>query len=223
LISIELGPEIYEWQGKDEILTEEYFKVKKTSPIYIKELTIDSKMKGIVLVGNIEVLVDTIIYTKSQGAFGDTIQFIGSNLVIAGLTLDDIQNFLNVVSLSSDESIRVENEASNIIKKVKMRLSDESATISVDSDSDPKYIIFGRKNFFLISSSKELVIIHKKQISVRKEDSSLVQIDEHNGITIVDKEKCLTIGRPGTKLNQLMLGKLGVNIASKVLENLIWE
>ncbi|MCK4849114.1 MAG: hypothetical protein KAT16_08825, partial [Candidatus Heimdallarchaeota archaeon] len=98
-----------------------------------------------------------------------------------------------------------------------------SASISIDSDSDPKYIIFGRKNFFLISSSEELVLIHKKQISVRKKDSNLVQIDAKNGITIVDKEKVLKIGGPGTKLNHSILGELGVNIASKVLENLIWE
>jgi len=223
LTEIKLGPEIYEWQGEDELLTEEYFKVKKTSSVYIKELTIDSKLKGIVIVGDIEVLVDTVIYTQSQGAFGDTIQFIGSNLVIAGLTVENIQEYINIVSLDSEESLRVENEASKIIKKVKMRLSDGSTNISIDSDSEPKYIIFGRNNFFLISSSKELVLIHKKQISVRKSDSNLVQIDAKNGITIVDKEKCLQIGGPGTKLNHLMLGELGVNIASKVLENLIWE
>ncbi len=223
MITIELEPEIYEWRGTPEILIEDYFKVTKTSSLYIKELIIDSKQKGIVIVGDVEVLVDTIIYTQSQGAFGDVIQFKGSNLVILGLTTEDLQNNVNIVTLSTDESLRVENEASKIIKKAKMRLSDESATISVDSDSDPKYIIFGRKNFFLIGSSKELVLIHKKQILVRKKDSNLVQIDAKNGITIVDKEKCLRIGGPRTKLNHSILGELGVNIASKVLENLIWE
>lgn len=223
MTEIELGPEIYEWKGKTEILTEDYFKVIKTSPIYIKELTIDFKLKGIVIVGAVEVLVDTVIYTQSQGAFGDTVQFMGLNLVIAGLTVENLQENVKIVSLNSEESLRVENEASKIIKKVRMRLSDGSTEISVDSETDPKYIIFGRKNFFLISSSKELVLIHKKQISVRKSDSNLVQIDAKNGITIVDKEKCLQIGGPGTKLNHLMLGELGVNIASKVLENLIWE
>ena len=223
MITFELEPEIYEWQGTPEILLEDYFKVIKSSSIYIKEITIDSKYKGIVIVGDVEVLVDTMVYTQSQGAFGDNIQFMGTNLVILGLTLENLMQHVNKVNLSSDESSKVEKEASQIIKKAKMRLSDESASISIDSDSDPKYIIFGRKNFFLISSSEELVLIHKKQISVRKKDSNLVQIDAKNGITIVDHEKCLRIGGPGTKLNHSILGELGVNIASKVLENLIWE
>ena len=93
------------------------------------------------------------------------------------------------MSLDSEESLRVENEASKIIKKVKMRLSDGSTDISIDSDSEPKYIIFGRKNFFLISSSKELVLIHKKQISVRKSDSNLVQIDAKNVYKLVVQER----------------------------------
>lgn len=223
MITFELEPEIYEWQGTPEILIEDYFKVEKTSSIYIKELTIDSKRKGIVIVGDVEVLVDTVIYTQSQGAFGETIQFMGSNLVIIGLTLEDLQQQISIVTLNSDESLRVENEASQIIKKAKMRMGDGSADISIDSDSDPKYIIFGRNNFFLIASNKELVLIHKKQISVRKGDSKLVQIDTKNGVTIVDKEKCLRIGGSGSKLDHSVLGSLGVNIASKVLENLIWE
>ena len=223
MIMMELESEVYEWRGTPEILIEDYFKVMKTSSIYIKELTIDSKHKGIVIVGDVEVLVDTVIYTQSQGAFGETIQFMGSNLVIIGLTLEDLQQQTNIITLNSEESLRVENEASQIIKKAKMRMSDESANISIDSDSDPKYIIFGRKNFFLIGSKEELVLIHKKQISVRKKDSKLVQIDAKNGITIVDKEKFLRIGGCGTKLDHSILGELGVNIASKVLGNLIWE
>ena len=221
--TIELEPEIYEWQGTPEILAENYFKVMKSSSIYIKELIIDSRHKGVVIVGNVEVIADTMIYTKSQGAFGETIQFMGSNLVIIGLTLEDLHQRVSMVTLNSEESLRVENEAYNIIKKAKMRLSDESVTISIDSDPDPKYIIFGRKNFFLVASNNELVLIHKKQISVRKKDSKLVQIDAKDGITIVDKEKCLRIGGSGTKLDHSVLGNLGVNIASKVLENLIWE
>ncbi len=223
MVSIRLEPEIYEWQGTPDILVQTYFKVNKTSSIYIKELIIDSKHKGVVLVGKLEVLVDTIIYTKSQGAFGDTVQFIGENLVIIGLTLENLKQNINLVTLTSEETLKVENEASQIIKKVKTRLGDESANISIDSDSDPKYIIFGRKNFFLISSEEELVLIHKKQISVRKKDSSLVQIDANTGITIVDENKCFNIGGPRTKLNNSLLGELGVKISSIVLDNLIWE
>lgn len=223
MITIDLGSEIYEWQGTHEILIEDYFKVGKTSSIYIKELTIDSKQKGIIIVGDVEVLVDTVIYTQSQGAFGETIQFNGSNLVIIGLTLEDLQQQTSIVTLNSVESLKVENEASQIIKKLKMRMSEGCTNISIDSDSDPKYIIFGRKNFFLVATNNELVLIHKKQISVRKEDSKLVQIDAKKGITIVDKEKCLRISGSGTKQDHSVLGNLGVNIASKVLENLIWE
>ena len=220
---IQLEPEIYEWQGAPEILKENYFKINRTSSIYIKELSIDTKYKGVVLVGDVEVLVDTIIYTQSQGAFGDTIQFNGVNLVILGLKLEDIQSYINSASLSADEILKVDNEASKIIRKMKTRLGDDSTNISMETDSDPKYIIFGRKNFFLVSTANELVLIHKKRVSVRKKDSNLVQIDSDTGITIVDKDKCFNIGGPGTKLNHSILGDLGVKISSIVLDNLVWE
>ena len=223
LASIQLKPEIYEWQGATEILTEDYFKVNKTGSMFLKEITFDFKYKGIVLVGNVEVITDTVIYTKSRGAFGDTVHFNGANLVIIGLTLEELSQHINLATLNTRESLNVEKEASNIIKKVKTRLSDESIDINIEADSDPKYIIFGRKNFFLISSKEELVLIHRKQIAVRKKDSSLVQIDANTGITIVDKEKCFTIGGPCNKLDHSILGEIGLKISSAVLDNLVWE
>ncbi|GAF93836.1 unnamed protein product, partial [marine sediment metagenome] len=83
-------------------------------------------------------------------------------------------------------------------------------------------LIFGRKNFFLIASIEKLVLINNKQISVRENDFKLVQIDPHEGILIVNKDKVFNLGGSASSRFSC-LGKFGVGIATSVLDHILWE
>jgi hypothetical protein len=223
MVVLELGNEIYEWTGQSIVLLEDYFKITSEQPLYIKEIFSDSELQGVVLLGNLDILVDSVVYTKDHGAFGDTTQFLGTGLVVFGFKISDIESSIREAVMSFDELIKINQEASQILKKAKSNLEDESTNIQFDDDPDMKYIIFGKRDFLLISSNKQFVLIHKKQLSIRKGDDSLVQIDKNDGIAIANKDRILRIGCPSSESAFSFLGELGVNIASKVLESLIWE
>ncbi len=222
-MELELGDQIFSWNGSSEILDEKYFQVKKLENINLIELTSDSKLDGVVLVGKISIVVDSVVYTQSHGAIGETTEFLGSSLAILGLKLTDVQKFLHKEFYDSHEAESIRKEANQLIGKLRDNLTNKTTNINFEKDSDVSYIIFGKSNLFLLGSTDQVILIHKKKISVRKGENSLVQVDPHNGITIANEEKCIRIGsqRKGTDLS--FLGELGVNIASKVLDSILWE
>ncbi len=215
--------ETYKWTGQSTVLIEDYFKIITDKTLYLKEIISDSELQGIVLLGNLNIVVDSIVYTQSHGAFGETTHFSGSSLVVFGLKISDIESSLKESVLSSEELMKINQEADQIPGKVKTNLEDETTNIQFDDDPEMKYIIFGRSNFFLIGSSNQFVLIHKKQLSIKKGENSLIQIDKSKGIVIANKERILRIGSPTSDSAFSFLGELGVNIASKVLESLVWE
>ncbi|MFX0016338.1 MAG: hypothetical protein ACFFB2_01450 [Promethearchaeota archaeon] len=221
--SIQLEDEIFEWQGKPEILYSPFYKITLFQPTKIIEVTTDTSTKGIVILGQIEAVVDAIVHT-SQGAVGNTTTFTGSNLVIFGLSISELKNFLHQSTLSEQEAQNIKDQAKEMIAKLKYWIeeSDPHMNISFD-DKDHEYVIFGRKNFLLVAEEKKFVLIHKKQISVRKGEHHLVQVDPQDGISIVEGDKVLRIG--GTSSNSLgsLFGELGVNIASSFLDHFLWD
>jgi hypothetical protein len=223
MITLELGQDIYEWSDPSTVLIEDYYKIVTNQILYLKEVISDSDLRGVVLIGDLNIIVDSVIYTKSQGAFGETTHFQGSTLVVFGLEISMIESSIRKVVLDTEKVNALNQEADQILNKVKTNLACETTNIHFDDDPETKYIIFGRKNFFLIGSKSNFVLIHKKQVSIRKGNNNLVQIDKNKGITISNKEKVLRIG--GTNYDSAFscLGELGVNIASKVLESLVWE
>jgi hypothetical protein len=97
--------------------------------------------------------------------------------------------------------------------------------ISLNDDGDEfHHIIFGRRNFFLIGGiqNKKFVLIHNKQISIRDGESKLVQIDPIEGIIIAKKDQVLNFGGRKNNLGSL-IGEFGVNIASSVLDHILWD
>ena len=44
-----------------------------------------------------------------------------------------------------------------------------------------------------------------------------------DGVTIVNKEKCLSIKGPSSDSSESILGEIGVSFASKILESFIWD
>lgn len=188
------------------------------------ELSINSSTKGIVLLGQIEVVTDALVYTTSHGAVGNTINFLGTNLVIIGLSLTQLTNSLKKSDLSEEKVLYWKNKAESMISKLKSRIEDRSCCMnfSFDDKEDFEYLIFGRRNFLLVGSEKKFVLFIDKQISIREGDK-LVQIDPYNGILIAKQDKILNIG--GTSRTNLgsLLGELGVNITSSVLDQVLWD
>ncbi|MHA1978909.1 MAG: hypothetical protein ACW98F_13820 [Candidatus Hodarchaeales archaeon] len=223
MIELELGNQIYSWNGPSEILDEKYFQVKNLAKLHLLELKSDSELSGIVLLGKISIVVDSIVYTQTHGAIGETTEFIGSSLVILGLELTSLQQSVNMVTDDSIEAKNIKKEANQLIGKLRDNLTNKSTNIHFDKDSDISYIIFGKSDLFLLGSSDHIVLIHKKKISVRKGENSLVQVDPHDGITIVNEDKCFRIGSQRKGADLSILGELGVNIASKVLDAIVWD
>ncbi len=222
--TIHLKYEIFDWQETREILYTPFYKVTPTEPTKIIEIITDST-KGIVILGPIEAVVDAIIYTES-GAVGNTTTFSGTNLVILGLPISKLEDSLTKSAINEQEAQKLKRQAEAMISKFKRRIEDTDSRINIsfgEKDEEHEYIIFGRRNFLLIGSKEKFVLIHNKQISVREGEEKLVQIDPVEGIVIAKKNKVMNIG--GTARNNLgsLLGEFGVNIASSVLDQIIWD
>lgn len=222
--TIQLHGEIFDWQGTREILYTPFYKVTSTEPTKIMEIITDTT-KGIVILGPIEAVVDAIIHTES-GAVGNTTTFSGTNLVILGLPISELKDSLIKSTLYEQEAQKLRGQAEAMISKFKRRIEDSDSRINIsfgEKDDENEHIIFGRRNFLLIGSKEKFVLIHKKQIFVREEESKLVQIDPVEGIVIAKRDKVLNFG--GASKNNLgsLLGEFGVNIASSVLDQIIWD
>ena len=223
MITLELGDQVYSWDGPPEILEEKYYQVGSLEKLQLIELKSDSELNGVVLIGKIRIVVDSIVYTQSHGAIGETTEFIGSSLAILGLELNTLQQYLVKTNNNLVEIESIKKEANHLISKLKENLTNKNTNIQFDKDSDISHIIFGKKNLFLLGSADHVVLIHKKKISVRKGENSLVQVDPFDGIIIANEVKCFRIGSYKKGSNLSILGDLGVNIASKVLDSIIWD
>ncbi len=222
--TIQLNDVIFDWYGKPEILYTPFYKVTLTEPTKIMEIITDST-NGIVILGKIEAIVDAIIFTES-GAVGNTTTFSGTNLVILGLPIIELEKFLSKSDLNELEAQELRRQAEAMISKFKSRIEDPDSRINIsfgENDEEHEHIIFGRRNFLLVGSKEKFVLIHKKQISVREGEEKLVQIDPIDGIIIAKKDKVMNIG--GTARSNLgsLLGEFGVNIASSVLDHILWD
>jgi len=224
--TIQLGDTLYDWHGEPEILSTPHYKITLSSSAKIMEVNTDfPSSDGIVILGNVEVIVDSIVYTKSHGAVGNTTNFSGINLVILGLSIADLENSLMKSSIPAEEVKEFKNQAKAIISKFKSRVEDPNMNISLNDDEDEfHHMIFGRRNFFLIGGihGKKFVLIHKKQISIRDGEYKLVQIDPIEGITIAKRDQVLNFGGRRNNLGSL-IGEFGVNIASSVLDQFLWD
>ncbi|MFX1507318.1 MAG: hypothetical protein ACFFDC_14645 [Promethearchaeota archaeon] len=223
--TIHLGETLYDWRGEPNILSTPHYKITITSPAKIMEVTTDFQTNdGIVILGNVEAIVDSIVYTKSHGAIGNTTNFKGINLVILGLSIADLENFLVKSDIPVEEAQKFRNQAEAIISKFKRRVEDPNMNISLDDEEEFHHMIFGRRNFFLLGGlhNKKFVLIHKKQISIRDGEYKLVQIDPVEGITIAKRDQVLNIGGARNNLGSL-IGEFGVNIASSVLDHIFWD
>ncbi len=223
MITLELGDQIYSWQGSTQIIDGTYYQVNSVDKLNVIELKGNGGISGVVLVGKVSIIVDTIIYTQSHGAIGETTEYVGSSLAILGLELSTLKQFLQEEIFDSEVSATVRREADQLISKLKDNLTNKSTNIQFEKDSDINYIIFGKSNLFLIGSTNEFVVIHKKKISVRKGENSLVQVDPIDGIVIANREKCLRIGSQSQGKDLSFLGNLGVNFASKILDAIVWD
>ncbi|MHA2224738.1 MAG: hypothetical protein ACXAC8_06015 [Candidatus Hodarchaeales archaeon] len=223
--TLQLSEEIFDWTGTEDILTTPYYKIVINEPTKLIEVTTDSSVKGVIILGKIKVVVDTLIYNTSHGALGNTTTFSGTNLVVLGLPLSQVEEFL-VKSALTDEEIQNWNaQAETMISKLRSRVEDPTMKMDLSIDHDDKdceYIIFGRRNFLLIGSEKKFVLIHKEQISVREGERKLVQISSQDGIVVAEKNKVLNIGGSSKANIGSLLGELGVNIASTVLDQVLW-
>ncbi|MFX0204722.1 MAG: hypothetical protein ACFFDT_01960 [Candidatus Hodarchaeota archaeon] len=224
--TIHLGETLYDWQGEPDILSTPHYKITITGSAKIIEINTDFQANdGIVILGNVEAIVDSIVYTKSHGAVGNTTNFKGVNLVILGLSAGDLESSLVKSDLPVEETQKFRNQAEAIISKFKRRVEDPNMNISLDDEDDEfRHMIFGRRNFFLVGGlhSKKFVLIHKKQISIRDGEYKLVQIDPVEGIIIAKRDQVLNIGGARNNLGSL-IGEFGVNIASSVLDHIFWD
>ncbi len=219
---IQITHDIFEWNGGPEILKNPYYKVCLDSKARILGLETDSSIEGIIILGDVEAIVDSIIYTKSHGAIGNTTNFTGTNLVIFGLSVTILKDFLVKLDLTEQEHLQYKEEAETMLIKLKKTIKSHETSINIDSDDEMEFIIFGRRNFLLVGGQEFFVLIHNKQIAVRKGDSKLIQIDPHDGILIAEKNKVLNIGGSVTK-SRSILGEIGVNLAASLLDNILWE
>ncbi len=219
-----LGNRIYEYLGLPEIINTSSYKILISSKSNIVELITESELNGIIVLGSVEVIVDTLIHTKNYGSVGDTIQFRGTNLVILGLNIAQLGSKLQEIS-SFDKSYEDSMiKAKDMIKKINKTIEDPETRISFGKEDDEKirHFIFGRRNFLLIGSDSKLVLIHRKKVSVKEGESKLIQIDPETGILIANYDKVINIGG-GKKDRYSFLGKLGVNIAASVLDEVLWD
>ncbi|MHA2075865.1 MAG: hypothetical protein ACXACU_18495 [Candidatus Hodarchaeales archaeon] len=220
---IQLKDDFYEWTGSSEILKSSYFKVSPETKAKIIGVESDISNEGVIIIGNVKAIIDSLIFTKSHGAVGNTISFSGTNLVILGLSIADLHEFLTKIELSEQNYSSLKEKAESMISKFNRTLSSPKTSINMDQNEDEmQYIIFGKRNFLLITSENKFVLIHNKQISIRKGEHKLVQIDPHEGILIAEKNKVFNIGGSLTK-GRSILGEFGVNIANSVLENILWD
>lgn len=224
--TFQLQDEIFDYKGKSEILYTPFYKIT-TESVKIMEIITDTSMNGIVILGPVEALVDSIIYTDSHGAVGNTTTFTGTNLVILGLSITELEEFLIKSQLNDREKLHWKNEADEMISKLKHRIEDPDICMNIsfgeEEDEDKGHIIFGRRNLLLIGSEKKFVLINKKQVTVRDGERKLVQVDINDGVLIANSNNVLNIG--GTSKSNLgsLLGNLGVNIASSVLDHILWD
>jgi hypothetical protein len=223
--TLQLGNDIFDWHGTPEILATSLYKINLVEPVRIMEVITDSNKEGIVILGRIEAVVDSIIYTSSHGAVGNTTTFSGTNLVVLGLSIAQLDQSIRKSILTETESFRLKHEAQSMISKLKKRIEDPFSSINIDFDDDREsdFIIFGRRNFLLIGGDNNFVLLHKKQITVRKGDRKLVQVDSKDGIPVAEHEKVLQIGGSARHNLGSILGGFGVNIASSVLNEILWD
>ena len=186
------------------------------------EVITDDSTNGIVVLGSIEAVVDSIIYTKSHGAVGNTTNFSGKNLVILGLPISQLTEDIKQSVASEEDTQQWKEEARLMIKKLKMRIEEPDSSFNIDFDDHHEFIIFGRRNFLLVGSETKFVLVHKKQISVREGETKLVQIDQ-DGIIIAKNKKVLHLGGPSRKNCGNILGEFGVSVASSVLDQILWD
>lgn len=223
LNTLNLGESTYRWIGEADFLREDYFKITKSNELYVKEISSNFNLQGVVLIGKIDVTVDSIIYTASNGACGDTYQFTGKSLVVFGVTIEKLKTTAKISLLQDQRKQAIDTKAEEIIQNLRDKILSENCCISFDKDDEVKYIIFGKHDFFLTGNASQFVLIHKKHISIRKGEEKLVEISPEVGIRISDKKKSFSINRPRDDSSYSFLGDIGVNIASTILENLIWD
>lgn len=221
--TIQLGDELYDWHGDPEIISTPFYKVTFPEPIKMMEVITDDSTNGIVILGRIEAVVDSIIYTESHGAVGNTTNFSGKNLVILGLPITRLTEDIKLCEASENDIQQWKNEAHLMIKKLKLRIEDPDSSVHINFDDHHEYIIFGRRNFLLVGSEKKFVLVHKKQISVREGETKLVQIDPQDGIIIAKNRKVLHLGGASRSNCGSILGEFGVKVASSVLDQILWD
>jgi len=213
----------FEWQGDPIILMTTHYKtILKNHPLLIG-LKIDSKYEGVVILGQVEIVVDTLIHNEKYGSVGNTINFKGTNLVILGLSIEELGE--NIITKTLDKKTFDDNfrQAEIMISKLKNTLDRPDININIDHDCDEKsHIIFARRNFFLIGTDNKTILINNKQISIKEGESKLIEIDPINGILIANSEKLFSLGS-FSKDKISILGQFGVNLASSFLKNLVWD
>lgn len=222
MIELGLGDQVYSWQGDHSFLNEKYFQINVNGKLNLLELRGTSKIHGVVLVGKISIIVDSVIYTQSHGAIGETTEFVGSSLAILGMNINSIQQSLKE-EIDPNHSESIKTEADQLITKLRDSLTNKVTNVQFEEDSDGSYVIFGKSDLFLVGSSNELVVVHKKKISVRNGETSLVQVDPKEGIIIANDDECIQIGSKGKGSDLSILGSLGINFASKILDSIIWD
>lgn len=220
---LQITDDIFEWKGDTEILKNSNYKITVLNQAKIIGVDTDTAIEGIIILGEVEAVVDTIIHTPSHGAVGSTTVFSGTNLVILGLSINDLQDNMVKIQIPEQKLHQLRDEAESMIFKLKRTILRHNSSIGLDNeDEEMEYMIFGRKNFLLIASKEKLVLVHNKQISIRENDFKLVQIDPQDGILIANKDKVFNIG--GSASSKLTcLGKFGVGIATSVLDHILWE
>jgi len=223
LQNLQIKDDIFDWNGDAEILRKANYKIKLLNQAKIIGVETDSSIEGIVILGEVEAIVDSIIYTPSHGALGSTTTFSGTNLVILGLSVTDLQNNLIEIQTSEQELHQLKDNAESMISKLKRTILKHNTSIDLNNkDNEMEYMIFGRKNFLLIASKDKFVLVNNKQIIVRENDFKLVQIDPHDGILIVNKDKVFNIGE-SVSSRLRCLGEFGVGIATSILDHVLWE
>ncbi|MFW9855080.1 MAG: hypothetical protein ACFFFG_08460 [Candidatus Thorarchaeota archaeon] len=221
--SLSLGEEFFEWTGKKEVLKTPYWKVTITSSAIVVSVNEDLKPRGIVILGKVEAIADTMVPT-SEGAFGNTTIFNGTNLVILGLTIDDVKDSLFSRGYTSESTHEWRENAQSMIRKLQRRFKSNDFHFDLDGNEDFDYVVYGRRNFLLVGDSKKFVVIHRKQIAIRSGEEKLVQIDPIEGILVANKNGVLNIGGYSTTFNLGgLLSELGLHIASSVLDHVLWD
>ncbi len=220
--TIQLGDDLYDWHGDAEIISTPFYKITLIEPVKIMEVITDDSTNGIVILGRIEAVVDSIIYTESHGAVGNTTNFSGKNLVVLGLPITQLTNNIKQSVTSENDTQQWKVEAQLMIKKLKMRIEDPDSSFHVNFDDHHEHVIFGRRNFLLVGSEKKFVLIHKRQISVREGETKLVQIDQE-GIIIAKNQRVFHLGSASRNNCGNILGEFGVNVASTVLDQILWD